>query len=56
MPVIALSGTTNLTGIVLSQDKMFNCWPFFPSLILFLICILARLIDYLSIYQNQSQN
>jgi NADH:ubiquinone oxidoreductase subunit H len=25
MPVIALSGTTNLTGIVLSQDKMFNC-------------------------------
>jgi len=42
MPVIALSGTTNLTGIVLSQDKMFNCWPFFPSLILFFICILAE--------------
>lgn len=42
MPVIALSGTTNLTGIVLSQNKMFNCWPFFPSLILFFICILAE--------------
>lgn len=42
MPVLALSGSTNLTSIVLSQDKMFNCWPFFPSLILFFICILAE--------------
>lgn len=42
MPVLALSGTTNLTGIVLTQDKMFNCWPFFPSFILFFICILAE--------------
>ena len=42
MPVLALSGSTNLTAIVLSQDKMFNCWPFFPSLILFFICILAE--------------
>jgi NADH-quinone oxidoreductase subunit H len=42
MPVIVLAGTTNLTGIVLSQEKLFNCWPFFPSLILFFICILAE--------------
>jgi NADH:ubiquinone oxidoreductase subunit H len=25
MPVIVLAGTTNLTGIVLSQEKLFNC-------------------------------
>jgi NADH-quinone oxidoreductase subunit H len=42
MPVLLVSGTTNLTGIVLSQIDIFNCWPFFGSYILFFVSILAE--------------
>jgi NADH-quinone oxidoreductase subunit H len=42
MPVILLSGTANLTGIVYAQKFMFNCFPFFMSFVLFFICILAE--------------
>lgn len=42
MPVIFLSGTTNLSGIIFAQKEMFNCFPFFISFILFFICILAE--------------
>lgn len=42
MPVIFLSGTTNLSGIIFAQKQMFNCFPFFISFILFFICILAE--------------
>ena len=42
MPVIFLSGTTNLSGIIFAQNNMFNCFPFFLSFILFFICILAE--------------
>jgi NADH-quinone oxidoreductase subunit H len=42
MPVLALSGSLNLSIIVFSQNKLFNCWPFFGSFILFFICILAE--------------
>jgi len=42
MPVILLSGTTNLTGIVFAQKELFNCFPFFISFIVFFICILAE--------------
>lgn len=42
MPVIFLSGTTNLSGIIFAQKNMFNCFPFFISFILFFICILAE--------------
>jgi NADH-quinone oxidoreductase subunit H len=42
MPVILLSGTVNLTGIVYAQKSMYNCFPFFISFILFFICVLAE--------------
>jgi len=42
MPVLALSGSLNLTAIVLSQKDLFHCWPFFGSFVLFFICILAE--------------
>jgi len=42
MPVLALSGSLNLTAIVLGQDFLFNCWPFMCSFVLFFICILAE--------------
>lgn len=42
MPVIFLSGTTNLTGIVFAQKQLYNCFPFFISFILFFVCILAE--------------
>lgn len=42
MPIIFLSGTTNLSGIIFAQKNMFNCFPFFLSFILFFICILAE--------------
>lgn len=42
MPVLALSGSLNLTAIVLAQDFLFNCWPFMCSFVLFFICILAE--------------
>lgn len=42
MPVILLSNTTNMSGIVYAQKEMFNIMPFFISFILFFICILAE--------------
>lgn len=42
MPVLALSSSLNLTAIVLAQEKLFNCWPFMCSFVLFFICILAE--------------
>ena len=42
MPVILLSGSANLTGIVFAQKYLYNCFPFFVSCILFFICILAE--------------
>jgi len=42
MPVLALSGSLNLTAIVLCQENLFNCWPFMSSFVLFFICILAE--------------
>src|ERR1044071_1692393 len=42
MPVILLSKTTNLSGIIFAQKELFNCFPFFISFILFFICILAE--------------
>lgn len=42
MPVIFLSGNTNLSNIIFAQKDMFNCFPFFISFILFFICILAE--------------
>jgi len=42
MPVILLSGSANLTGIIFSQKYLYNCFPFFVSCILFFICILAE--------------
>ena len=42
MPVLALSSSLNLTNIVLSQNELFNCWPFMTSFVLFFICILAE--------------
>lgn len=42
MPVLLLSNTANLTGIVLAQKNIYFCFPLFPSFFLFLICILAE--------------
>jgi NADH-quinone oxidoreductase subunit H len=42
MPALLLSGTPNLTGIVLAQENMFNFIPLFPSAFLFFISILAE--------------
>jgi NADH-quinone oxidoreductase subunit H len=42
MPVLALSSSLNLTAIVISQNELFNCWPFMCSFIMFFICILAE--------------
>ncbi len=42
MPVILLSNTTNLSGIVFAQKEMYHVVPFFISFILFFICILAE--------------
>lgn len=42
MPVLALSGSLNITAIVLAQKNLFNVFPFFFSSILFFICILAE--------------
>lgn len=42
MPVLLLSGTANLTGIVLAQTNMYFCVPLFPSFILFFVSILAE--------------
>lgn len=42
MPVLALSGSLNLTAIVLAQKELYNCWPFMCSFVMFFICILAE--------------
>jgi len=42
MPVIFLSGTTNLSGIVLAQKSIYFIIFLFPSAILFFICIVAE--------------
>jgi NADH-quinone oxidoreductase subunit H len=41
-PVILLSGTANITGIVMAQKYLYFCIPLFPSCVLFLISILAE--------------
>jgi NADH-quinone oxidoreductase subunit H len=42
MPILACAGSTNLTAIVLAQQTIFFCVPFFPCCILFFISILAE--------------
>jgi NADH-quinone oxidoreductase subunit H len=42
MPVILFAGTTNLSGIILTQEKIFFFIPLWPSVILFFISILAE--------------
>lgn len=42
MPVIFLSRSTNFSGFVFGQKKLYNAFPFFTSFILFFICILAE--------------
>lgn len=42
MPVLLLSGTANLSGIVLAQQNLYFCFPLFPSAILFFVSILAE--------------
>jgi len=42
MPVLLLSGTSSLSGVVLAQEDMFHCVPLFPGAILFFISILAE--------------
>lgn len=42
MPLLLLSGSTNLTAIVLAQQTVFFWWPFFPSFLLFFISALAE--------------
>jgi NADH-quinone oxidoreductase subunit H len=42
MPLLLLSGSTNLTAIVLAQQPIFFWWPFFPSFLLFFISALAE--------------
>lgn len=42
MPVLLLSGTANLTAIVLAQEHIYFFIPLFPSFILFLVSILAE--------------
>jgi len=42
MPVLYLSRSTNLTGIVEAQENMFFCIPLFPSCFLFFVCMLAE--------------
>jgi NADH-quinone oxidoreductase subunit H len=42
MPVLLFSSSANLTAIVMSQEGLYFCVPFFPLCILFFICILAE--------------
>lgn len=42
MPVLLLSGTANLSGIILAQSDIYYCIPLFPSFMLFFISILAE--------------
>lgn len=42
MPVLAFSGTANLSGIVIAQESIFFFLPLFPIFILFLVSILAE--------------
>jgi len=42
MPVLLLSGSANLSLIVLAQQEVFFVVPLFPSFILFFVSILAE--------------
>jgi len=42
MPVLFLSNTANLSGIILSQKTLYYCIPLYPACILFYVCILAE--------------
>ncbi len=43
MPPLMISGSLSLDSIVYMQQKIcYFCFPFFPSCILFFICILAE--------------
>ena len=42
MPIIAYSGSLSLKSIVFSQTFVFFFWPFLPSALIFLICIVAE--------------
>lgn len=42
MPLLLLTGSTNLTAMVLAQQPIFFWWPFFPSFFLFFISALAE--------------
>jgi len=42
LPVILISGTTNISGICMAQEHLYFCVPLFPSCILFFVSILAE--------------
>jgi len=42
LPVILISGSFNLTNIVISQKEIFFIFPLFPSFLLFIISLLAE--------------
>jgi NADH:ubiquinone oxidoreductase subunit H len=42
MPVLLFAGSANLTDIVEVQQKVYFCFPLFPSCILFFISMLAE--------------
>ncbi len=42
MPIIAYCGSLSLKSIILSQTFVFFFWPFLPSALIFLICIVAE--------------
>jgi len=42
MPVLILSGTANLSGIVLAQKSIYFCIPLLPSFVLFFVSVLAE--------------
>ena len=56
LPVILISGTTNISGICMSQEHLYFCVPLFPSCILFFVSILAKLIGYHLICQRRNRN
>jgi len=42
MPVLLLSGTTNLSGIVMAQQNLYFCVSLFPGCFLFFVSMLAE--------------
>jgi len=42
MPIIAYTGSLSLKTIIFSQSFTFFFWPFLPSAIIFLICVVAE--------------